>query len=217
MPRWSANTLKVAPTGRNPAVVGSAFDFMFAATLHRAGARLAGLPKIERTGIPEFDRASRYHESMAYGQDTDAMAVARCCVFLAKLHDSAVQWNSIGRKGTPAFRFRPQKAEIQDVLSIAKLVNPAKFSAFGQIRLQPRFGRGAVGDILAGNDTIIDVKTTIHGTLTRLQFDQCLAYAMLTDLRACRIGIYFARYGELFLHQVSIDDMVRKRFRALFK
>lgn len=217
MPEWHAGSIKAHPIGRNRATVGTAFDFMLAAILYKAKIRIDCIPRVERTGMIPFDRLARQNERVIYGGSPDALAVARSCVVLAKLHDSANRWNRSGRHGCPAYSFRPMKAEVLDVYSIGMHVRPATFRPLGRLKMQVRLGRGAVCDILASaGPTIIDVKTAAHGELTRLQFDQCLAYAAMSNLDVYRVGIYFARHGRLFLHDVHVrDGPGRERFKAL--
>ena len=218
MPEWNAGQIKVQPKGRNRATVGTAFDFMIASILQKTGHEIIQFPKIQRTGILLFDRKAREHEGIIYdNMTTNAQTIARSCVFLAKLHDSAIMWNMSGRRGQPASNFRPLKAEIQDIISMSKYFKPSMFRDFGPLTMQARICHGAVCDILSAK-VIIDVKTTIRGELTRMQFDQCLAYALLSKKQDVQtIGIYFARHGKLFLHDISEYGTVKTRFKALFK
>ena len=211
--------IKSSPIGHNSMTIGTAFDFMLASLLHRTKNRINALPKINRTGIIPFDEKTREHESMIYNitDKTEPSVTARSCIMLAKLHDSVISWNMSGRRGQPIHSFRPLQAEIRDVVSMSRLVDPSMFASLGEMSMQTRIRRGAVCDIMT-NTAVIDVKTVLDGTLTRRQFNQCLTYAMLcksTDIRY--IGIYFARHGKLFLHDISKYLTVKPHIIALFK
>lgn len=219
MPIWDAGTIQSPPTGRNSATVGTAFDFMLASLLYKAGNRIIKLPKINRTGIIPFDMKVCEYERIIYNRSDKITATetARSCIMLAKLHDSVISWNMSGRRGKLANIFRPLKAEIHDIMSMSKLVNISMFDSLGDMTMQSRICRGAVCDILT-QTAVIDVKTVLDGTLTRRQVNQCLTYAMLCKSRDIRhVGIYFARHGKLFLCDISAHLAVKPAIIALFK
>lgn len=109
--------------------------------------------------------------------------------------------------------------DIADLKKMVEIINPEEFKIRKKCWLNPYFTggvivKGADGDIII-DDTLIDIKTTKHLKLQRDYLNQLICYYVLSLMggvngkEKCmpikRIGIYFARYGELWT--VPLSDL----------
>jgi hypothetical protein len=108
--------------------------------------------------------------------------------------------------------------DIQDLRRLISLVQPEMFKAKNMCALNPDFGRaselvgGADSDIII-DDALIEIKTSKHFRVERSYFNQLVGYYVLFRIGGIegvpeghqikRLGIYFSRYGYLWLFDVS--------------
>lgn len=128
-------------------------------------------------------------------------------IFLAKL-DVAV------RAGIIDSTFDSHAVEdIDDIKSMHSLIDKNLFTAKNKCYFNPTFGLGSIlvggadADLIIDN-TLIDIKTSKYLTLERKDLNQILGYYILSLIGGVNddpearpienIGIYFARYGELW-------------------
>ncbi len=111
-----------------------------------------------------------------------------------------------------------EQADIEDVKALINLVDFAQFTSQGVVLLNPTFGLispqigGADADFVI-DDLLIDIKTTKNFELARYDFNQLMGYYILSKIDEIdgapegheikRVGIYFARYAQLFVFNVS--------------
>lgn len=131
-------------------------------------------------------------------------------IFLAKLKDSI-------RSMHPALESPHNTEDINDIRSMFNEFNLNLFKAKKSCYLHPCVGQGspvggAFPDLII-DDTLIDIKTSRALKLTRDQFDQLICYYILSRISGINknkksipiksIGIYFARFGELWTVPIS--------------
>ncbi len=103
--------------------------------------------------------------------------------------------------------------DIQDIKSLMSLVDKDKFTAKHNCYLNPTFGAGSMlvggadADLIIDN-TLIDIKATKNLKLERAHINQILGYYILSLIGGIndnpnytpieKIGLYFARHGELW-------------------
>ena len=149
-----------------------------------------------------------YHKT---GEATDA--VIDSSIFLAKL-------DLYTRSGYLDTNYdNCSQLDIQDIRAMLSVINPETFKINKRCWLNPVFGGSAfVGgadadaDVII-DDTLIDIKTTKHLKLNRSDLNQIICYYILSlmggvnckenDIPIKNIGIYFARYGELWTVPLS--------------
>jgi len=124
--------------------------------------------------------------------------------------------------------------DVADLRNLVSIVNPEIFRAKELCMLNPTFGEGsrlvggADADLLI-DDVLIDIKTTKNLRLTRDDFNQIMGYYVLFRISGVdnvphpptigRVGIYYSRYGELFMVPIQdvVDDETLPRFIDWFK
>jgi hypothetical protein len=105
------------------------------------------------------------------------------------------------------------KADIEDLSKLISLVNPDNFMAKDRLYFNPTFGNGsylvggADADLII-DDTLIDIKVIKDAKLDREHLNQILRYYILSlydrvsnsssTFQIEKLGIYFARHGELW-------------------
>jgi hypothetical protein len=108
--------------------------------------------------------------------------------------------------------------DVQDLRRLISLVQPHTFKARKTCLLNPTFGaasqlvNGADCDLVI-DDAIIEIKTTKDCKVKRDYFDQLIGYYLLFKIGGLsgapkghqikQLGIYFSRYGHLWLFDVS--------------
>jgi hypothetical protein len=123
------------------------------------------------------------------------------------------------------------KHDIKDLEALIKLVSPNIFKAKRLCILNPTFGTasrivgGADADIILDN-TIIEVKTTKHLQVRRENWNQLIGYYILASIggidhispnyKIKRLGIYFARYGELLCFEIK-DTINHKKLNKFIR
>jgi hypothetical protein len=113
-----------------------------------------------------------------------------------------------------------EQADLDDVADLLNLLAMVPFGLLlhpGKLLLNPTFGQvsalvgGADTDLIAG-DILVDFKVTKAGEVTGDYLDQLLGYLLLARRRARedasfpainRLGVYFARHGYLWSHEVA--------------
>ena len=115
------------------------------------------------------------------------------------------------------------KKDIQDLKNLISIVNPEHFKANQACVLNPTFNEasvlvnGADCDIVI-DDKIIEIKTTKKLDLKREYFNQLMGYYILYKIGGIsglprthqikRIGVYFSRYGLLYL--INLSEIVNE-------
>lgn len=113
------------------------------------------------------------------------------------------------------------ETEISELIELYSLIDFDYFAPHEKIFLNPHFNvgssrvRGADADLIIG-DTLIDFKTTKHPKLTLEMVRQIVGYSLLCNRfgvggydspkvmqNISKVGIYFARAGELFVVKLS--------------
>lgn len=123
--------------------------------------------------------------------------------------------------------------DVKDLRNLISLVRPQEFKAENRCFLNPTFGSasrlvgGADADLLI-DDTLIDIKTTMHFRIDREHFNQLLGYFMLYELagidgikpkpKITKIAIYFARHARLQVFELNeiVDPRTFPRFLKEF-
>lgn len=125
------------------------------------------------------------------------------------------------------------KNDIEDIRQLFELIDENLFRAKNICLLNPTFGEasrlvgGADADFLI-DDKLIDIKTTKKFSLTLDDFCQLIGYLLLhrisginesKKLEINKLGIYYSRYGYLFLFNVQdiIDEKSLQSFTKWFK
>ena len=129
---------------------------------------------------------------------------------------------------------KTDKKDVEDLRRLISLVNPKDFTAKNICSLNPIFGRasklvrGADADIII-DDALIEIKTSKYLRVERSHFNQLIGYYTLSRIGGItglpknysikRLGIYFSRYGHLWLFKVSdvVDEKRMGRFINWFK
>lgn len=231
--------LKVHPLTNNYGGVGTAFDYLFRAKMKydnkyskfeeigliatqgfkRLQIRLSNKETPSNTlSIIEkrYKRAEKdfndYHRT---GEFTDA--VIESALFMAKL-DLYVRAKYID----PNYE-SVNALDIVDIRGMLNIVDKNQFQIRERCWLNPAFGgsplvNGADADIII-DDTLIDLKTSKYLKLDRDYINQIICYYVLSlmggvngkakDMPIKKVGIYFARYGELWvtpLSQLGTDE-----------
>jgi len=148
---------------------------------------------------------SNYKKFVVNGHLTDEFIANT--IFLAKL-DVYFRAEIIDKN----FDFHDPE-DIRDIKAIISLVNAEHFIAKEKCYFNPHFGIGSIlvggadADLIIDN-TLIDIKSTKNLELERRDLNQILGYYILSliggvnnkpqDKPIEKIGIYFARYGELW-------------------
>lgn len=114
--------------------------------------------------------------------------------------------------------------DVKDLKALTKLINDKDFVAKKKCYLNPTFGKGSVlvggadADLII-DDLLIDIKVTKHLKLDRDYINQLIGYYILSLIGGIstnklvspikRVGIYFARYGQLWT--IPIKDLGNKK------
>ena len=163
-----------------------------------------------------------YTQFLKSGEVTDELLSS----VLALAHLDAAERLGLGFMPDKAFVNRldnPNKLEIQDLRQLISVAHPEMFRAQQLCLLNPTFGRasalvgGADCDIVL-DDALVEIKTTKDFELRRQYFDQLVGYYALQRIGRLRgappdhcikrLGIYFSRFGYLWLFNVC--DVVRE-------
>lgn len=123
--------------------------------------------------------------------------------------------------------------DIKDLYALISLVDKNNFTAKSKCYFNPTFGKGSVlvggadADLIIDN-TLIDIKVTKHLKLEREHLNQVIGYYILSligginnnanDKPIENIGVYFARYGELWTVPIcQFGDIKKiKKFKKWF-
>jgi hypothetical protein len=174
----------------------------------------------------QYDQTKiNYSKFIENGQLTDELIAST--IYLAKL-------DAYFRSGIIDQNFDDHNPDdIRDLHSIISIVDKSNFTAQQKCYFNPTFGdgsilvRGADADLIIDN-TLIDIKTSKHLKLEREHLNQVIGYYILSliggvnndpnDKPIENIGLYFARYGELWtlpLHQFG-DQRKFEEFKDWF-
>ena len=134
------------------------------------------------------------------------------CIFLARL-DVTYRTANISDE-----LINVNNTEINDVINMFSCINPDHLKVKKYCYVNPTFGmgskltRGADADLII-DGTIIDIKSTLHLSLERSYYNQIIGYYILYLIgginfeinkhKVSDIGIYYARYGQLWKTPVS--------------
>ncbi len=219
--------LLAPPLTPNSSIVGTAFDYLmrfYLKTLNpqpiqREWAAESTVHLLKQQGENRLhDQAfvivtrarENYAEFLKARQITDDLI--RSTLQLAKL-DAFLR----ARKIDPNLDYIEQ-ADIEDVKALINLVDFSQFTSQGVVLLNPTFGLislkigGADADFVV-DDLLIDIKTKKRFELARDDVNQLMGYYTLSKINEIdgapegheikRLGIYFARYAQLFVFNVS--------------
>jgi hypothetical protein len=155
---------------------------------------------------------SNYEKYVSDGILTDELISST--IFLAKL-DNYFRSSVIDS----SFYLHAQE-DIDDLKAMVALIDKSKFEAKHHCFLNPTFGKGSTlvggadADLII-DDTLIDVKVTRNLKLEREYLNQILGYYVLSLIGGVnnnpavkpveRVGIYFARHGELWT--IPVDEL----------
>ncbi len=173
-----------------------------------------------------FNKAvAAYKRYISSGRITDELL--KGVIYLAQL-------DVIYRSGfVDEFLGRAFPEDVKDLRNLISLVRPQEFKAENRCCLNPTFGSasrlvgGADADLLI-DDTLIDIKTTMHFRIDREHFNQLLGYFMLNELagidgikpkpKITKIAIYFARHARLQVFELNeiVDPRTFPRFLKEF-
>jgi len=227
------NDIKARPLTNNWGIVGTAFDYVFRSNLkylhpkHKFDetgwvADRAFIVLKNKFGKKKFyseplkvlkrkykEAKTNFEQYQKTGVVSDALIDSS--IFLAKLD----LYTRSGYLDTNYDSCSP--LDIEDIKAMLSLVNPEMFKIKERCWLNPVFGGsvfvgGADADIII-DDTLIDIKTTKHPKLIRSDLNQIICYYILSlmggvnckekDMPIKNIGIYYARYGELWVVPLS--------------
>mgnify|MGYP001591582720 CR=1 FL=1 len=128
------------------------------------------------------------------------------------------------------FSLDESNEDIKDLFQLYGAINEQGLKANNRVCLNPYFGEGSAiiggsaGDLII-DDTIIDIKTTIHLKLDLKYFYQVLGYYILSliggiyeDKEASpinNIGIYFSRHSVLW--KINVNEIADSKTFSEFK
>lgn len=185
-------------------------------TLYFEGKRVKSKDFRDKVSV-QLDEARQNHETfLKTGKFTDKLF--RSSLLLSQL-------DVIFRAGyfDPNFgNYNPE--DVKDLKGLTKLINDKHFVSKKKCYFNPTFGEGSMlvggadADLIL-DDLLIDIKATKHLKLDRDYVNQLIGYYVLsliggvsTNKRARpikRVGIYFARHGQLWT--VPIKELGDKR------
>jgi hypothetical protein len=247
-PLGTSKELLAPPLSQNHSLVGTAFDYLFRFCLERSNPKaVTGEWIAEKAALCdiEFDDCSvslpgiaakakkAYMDYLRTGTVDDALLRATVC--LAQL-DVIFRRDLLHGADNSYFKTigKIHPADLRDLQRLISLVKPGTFKAKTVCVLNPRFGRasklvgGADCDMVI-DDALIEIKTIKNFQLERSHFDQLVGYYILSriggitgapkDHQIRRLGIYFSRFGHLWMFKV--DDVIKKnqlpKFLSWFK
>lgn len=230
------DNLRAEPLTKNYSLVGTAFDYLLRFYLERlypfAQAKYWIAESALTCSILQNNKAiykqvrtivqtARELQTtyLQGGQITDELL--RVCLLLAQI-------DPIFRRSVIVPNFgHIDECDIADLRNLISLVTPETFPIRDICLLDPTFGAaswlvgGADVDLVI-DEAIVDIKTTINPKLQRKHFNQVLGYYILsrigkieglpTNHCICQIGVYSARFGELYLFNVeklANEDTIR--------
>lgn len=145
-------------------------------------------------------------------------ALLKACLFFARL-------DLFMRKGHIDTGLVNEESvkDVEDLKNLFKVYKKSSFHSDYDCVLNPTFGKGsslvggADADLIV-DDMLVEIKTSIHPSLKRKDFDQVFCYYILSLIgrirpkcyikRINRIGIYYSRYGILW--QTKISEIASK-------
>ncbi|ULH17952.1 hypothetical protein MF271_23610 (plasmid) [Deinococcus sp. KNUC1210] len=216
------------PLTRHWDTVGTAFNYLLRALLehaYRSHAHSHTAPRVASFAVQlcrgkrqrvriatSLFQAEAILETFITAQRPLGTTVARACLILAKL-EAVVHSGTIESLDDIA---QIDTLDIQDLLTLADLVPLDQFRPAQQLILNPMFPAAPlIGSADAGlliDTTLVEIKTTIHPTLTSAQLDQLTASLLLQQLGGISgmapphltdLGVYFARHGVLYTFPVA--------------
>lgn len=224
--------LKAPPQTSNYAVVGTAFDYLFRSyvkhytpkgkvvtanwiadmgymSLARRYERRKDTKKLEVISRRWNEAKTNFNLFESTSGVTDSLIES--ALFLAKL-DLVYRIGYVDKDYD-----KYDQLDIDDIRGMLALIDADKFKVKKRCWLNPGFKAshlvgGADADIII-DDTLIDIKTTKHPKLIRDNLNQIICYYVFTLMGGVsgkvklqpieNIGIYFARYGELWVTPIS--------------
>lgn len=235
--------LLAPPRAKNPALVGTAFDYLLrfqikALNPHAIESewiaqntlyllKTNAMTRLYEQAYLIFTEAKeRYANFLETQQLTDTLIVS--ALRLAQL-DAIYR----SKKINPNLN-QIEDEDIADIKALLALVNPQEFTSSGTVLLNPTFDAGSVAvggadaDLII-DDVLIDIKTVKDFSLDRRDFNQVIGYYVLSQIAGIddaptgheikQLGIYFSRYAYLFVFNVSdvIEEQTFPQFLEWFK
>ena len=207
--------IKIHPMAANRKLTGISFDLLFRFMAESRGAvsgkwdfeeRINRSPQYARKQLNGYLCDAKTYSHELKNDSVPSVDLARSCILLAK---TSLLYRSRRRRRTPVFKIPKDMPE--EIIAMSRIIPWEKFS--GNVITAPTFGKaghvvgGAVADILV-NNILIDVKTTACPVVKESFVHQLYGYALLSSIGGIdqgngqtirKLGVYFARYGELHL------------------
>ena len=229
--------LKASPLTKNYSLMGTAFDYIMRFYLKRENPMSVTKDWVAENAI-EFIQDKKlkkkaqliikeakvnYKKYLKNGNMTDE--IIRTCICLAQL-DPIYRASYIDEEMGEV-----SELDIQDMKNCFALIKLPQFRAKKICLLNPTFGKasGLVGGAdtdLVIDDTLIDIKTTKFLILNRDHFNQIIGYYFLyligcldgapKEHKINNIGIYFSRYGLLYIFPVE-KVILKEKVRPFIK
>jgi hypothetical protein len=230
----------VEPTTKRYSRIGIAFDYALRFGLfHRFPSNVYQRPLVAGAAVyivikenfpskfkncqVDFEKAKDILEKIEISDTGEGRKAAKAAFILADL-------DPIFRRKMMFPETPISETEISELIELYNLIDFEIFAAHDRIFLNPHFNvgskrvRGADADLIIG-DTLIDFKTTKHPKITLEMVRQLVGYSLLCNKFGIggydsekfmqtinKVGIYFARAGELFIVELSdiIDETNEK-------
>lgn len=207
--------LRVPNRSGDPALVGTAFDYLLRIDLkrrcpHATEYRWVAEKSVDMLRSPNHRKAERavfqardtYREYLASPEPDQALKqqMAHRCVTLAKLDAYYRRGELDGTYTTAPNAMVDELVALLDIVPFNLLAHPTS------LLLNPTFGEasimvgGADADLITG-DMLVDVKTVKAFDVTGETLDQLFGYFLLARRAGIaavgRAGVYFSRHGHL--------------------
>ena len=206
------NRIHLAFGNFQPSLAQLGFDYLMCSD-ERLEEELGGLPSATYVEIFYFLQKIRSYKYDSFGNDSEVYR-GRMSYFLSQLE-------FIGRSGRQIVLSEPSVAVLED-LNLLTLLFFQQHSAWLDLpyRAKPVFGQkeliGGDGDLII-DKTLVDIKVTKNSRFTYKYLHQVMLYTLLSGLNGAfirndleigrspitKLGIYFARHGELLTWDVD--------------
>ncbi len=235
LPRSMAGeNIKVLPLSNRYVLIGTAFDYLLRFYLERLN---KNVKLVVNKWVAEYVPHIPLQRSLLKkAKEIISEAKANHAEYLASGHMTKnliisslqlAQLDFIYRAGQVSDNLGHfYEEDIEELQKLMRVVPADLFRASQLCVLNPTFGHasllvgGADADLLI-DDTLIDIKTTIHLKISRYEFNQLVGYYALykiagidgtdSDVEIKKAGIYFSRYGLLYTFKIKdfiSDDKV---------
>lgn len=243
-PLGTTKQLAAPPLTQNYSLVGTAFDYLLRFYVERLNPESKSGEWIAEKGALCDEIEVDGHRFDIAGTVEKAKAAQKQYLQSGKVDDKLLravlnlaQLDAVARRGDESYYEKLDKIDrkdVQDLQQLISLVKPETFKAKKVCALNPTLGRaselvgGADCDMVI-DDTLIEIKTTKKFEVKREYFDQIIGYYILFRIGGIdglskthsikKLGIYFSRYGHLWLFKVSdvIDEKKLPKFISWFR